>query len=112
MLTYAIPKEKLLHLIPECVTLDLFKDKWAFIAVAMVQTKNLRPKGFPTFIGNDFFLIGFRLFVRFTNSQGKHLRGLYILKSETDKVLMSFLEIYLLITIIQLLIYTIKERTT
>jgi hypothetical protein len=90
VLTFAIPKEKLFPLIPKCVTLDLFKDKWAFIAVAMVQTKNLRPKGFPTYIGNDFFLIGFRVFVRFTNSQGRHLRGLYIMKSETDKAKMSF----------------------
>jgi hypothetical protein len=90
VLTFSLPKEKLINLIPECVALDLFKDKWAFIAVAMVKTKDLRPKGFPTFIGNDFFLIGFRVFVRFTNSQGRHLRGLYILKSETDKAQMSF----------------------
>jgi hypothetical protein len=40
---------------------------------------------FPAFLGNDFFLIGYRVFVRFTNSAGKNLRGLYILKSETDK---------------------------
>jgi hypothetical protein len=62
----------------------------AFIAVAMVQTKKLRPKGFPKFLGNDFFLIGYRVFVRFTNNAGKNLRGLYILKSETDKKKMEF----------------------
>ncbi len=88
--TFAIPKEEIQHLIPECLELDTFNDKWAFIAVAMVQTKSLRPKGFPTFMGNDFFLIGYRVFVRFTNSAGKNLRGLYILKSETDKKKMEF----------------------
>src|SRR5436190_6041440 len=90
VLTFAVPKEQIQHLIPECLELDTFNDKWAFIAVAMVQTKGLRPKGFPEIIGNDFFLIGYRVFVRFTNSAGKSLRGLYILKSETDKKKMEF----------------------
>jgi hypothetical protein len=89
--TFAIPKEQVQHLIPECLELDTFDGKWAFIAVAMVQTKSLRPKGFPKMLGNDFFLIGYRLFVRFTNQAGKNLRGLYILKSETDKKKMEFL---------------------
>lgn len=89
--TFAIPKEQIQHLIPECLELDTFKDKWAFIAVAMVQTKALRPKVFPKFMGNNFFLIGYRVFVRFTNKEGKSLRGLYILKSETDKKKMEFL---------------------
>ena len=90
VLTYAVPKAELQHLIPECLQLDTFNDEWAFVAVALVQTKNLRPKGFPRFMGNDFFLAGFRIFVRYTNNKGKRLRGLYILKSETNKKKMSF----------------------
>ena len=90
VLTFAVPKEEVEHLIPEPLRLETFKDKWAFIAVAMVQTNNLRPKGFPRFLGNDFFLIGYRVFVRFTNKAGRNLRGLYILKSETDKTKMTF----------------------
>lgn len=89
--TFAIPKEEIQSLIPECLVLDTFQDKWAFIAVAMVQTKELRPKGLPKFMGNNFFLIGYRVFVRYTNKVGKSLRGLYILKSETDKRKMEFL---------------------
>ena len=88
--TFAIPKEQIQHLIPECLELDTFNNKWAFIAIAMVQTKGLRPKGFPKLLGNDFFLIGYRLFVRFNTQAGKSLRGLYILKSETDKSNMEF----------------------
>ncbi len=91
VLTFAVPKEQIENLIPECLTLDTFQDKWAFIAVAMVQTKDLRPKGFPKFMGNDFFLIGYRVFVRYTTNAGKNLRGLYILKSETDKKKMEFM---------------------
>ncbi len=91
VLTFAVPKEELQKLIPECLELDTFNDTWAFVAVAMVQTTGLRPKGFPTFMGNDFFLIGYRIFVRYTNAAGKRLRGLYIIKSETDKKKVEFL---------------------
>lgn len=91
VLTFAIPKEQLESLIPACLELDTYQDGWAFIAVAMVQTKELRPKGFPKILGHDFFLIGFRIFVRYTNAAGKRLRGLYILKSETDKQKMKLL---------------------
>ncbi len=91
VLTFAIPKDQLQNLIPECLALDTFEDKWAFVAIAMVQTKDLRPKGFPKFMGNDFYLIGYRVFVRYTTRAGKNLRGLLILKSETDKKKMEFL---------------------
>lgn len=91
VLTFAVPKEELEGRIPECLQLDTFNDKWAFIAIAMVQTKELRPKGFPKFLGNDFFLIGYRVFVRYTNKAGKRLRGLYILKSETNKKKMELM---------------------
>ena len=89
VLTFAAPKEQLQDLIPECLQLDTFNDKWAFIAIAMVQTEDLRPKGFPKIFGNDFFLIGYRVFVRYTNEAGKNLRGLYILRSETNKAKMK-----------------------
>src|ERR1700733_14098248 len=91
VVTFALPKEQLHKLVPPCLQLDTFNNKWAFVAVAMVQTKGLRPKGFPKIAGNDFFLIGYRIFVRYTNAAGKKLRGLYILKSETDKKKMGHL---------------------
>lgn len=91
VLTYAVPKDAIRQLIPECLELDLLQDQWAFIAAAFVQTQHLRPKGFPAFMGNDFFLIGFRIFVRYRNTANKNLRGLYILRSETDKRKMAVL---------------------
>jgi hypothetical protein len=90
VLTYAIPKEAVVPLLPECLTPDTFQDTWAFVAVALVKTKDLRPKGFPSYLGNDFILTGYRIFVRYTTSEGKRLRGLYILRSETNKSRMSF----------------------
>ena len=91
VLTFAVPKKELTNLIPPCLELDTFQDKWAFIALAMVQTRHLRPAGFPKFMGNNFFLIGYRIFVRYTSQKQKRLRGLYILKSETDKKKMEML---------------------
>ena len=88
--TFAVPKEQLQELIPECLQLDTFQGKYAFVAIAMVQTKGLRPKGFPEFFGNDFFLIGYRIFVKYKSNNGKIYRGLYIIKSETDKKEMAF----------------------
>jgi Uncharacterized conserved protein (COG2071) len=85
VLTFAVPQEEARHLIPECLDLDTFNDKWAFIAVAMVQTRHLRPKGFPKMLGSNFFLIGYRVFVRYTDTAGKSMRGLYILGSATNK---------------------------
>jgi len=91
VLTFAYPKEQIAHLLPPYLSLDIYNNKWAFIAIALVKTKDLRPKGFPRFLGNDFKLIGYRVFVRYTNHAGKRLRGLYILKSETDKKLMELM---------------------
>src|ERR1700744_1658663 len=90
VLTFAAPKEALERLIPPCLMLDTFEDRWGFIALAMVQTSGLRPKGFPRVFGSDFFLTGYRVFTRFTTEQGRRLRGLYILRSETDKKRMAF----------------------
>jgi len=91
VLTFAVPKEDLESFVPKRLSLDTFEDKYAFIAVAIVDTKGLRPKGFPRFIGNNFHLIGYRIFVRYTDLEGKILRGLYIIKSETDKKRMEIL---------------------
>ena len=91
VLTFAAAKRELENFIPECLALDLFENEYAFLAVAMVQTKHLRPKGLPRFAGSDFFLIGYRVFVRYTDNNGKNRRGLYILKSETDRRKMELL---------------------
>lgn len=91
VLTYAVPVAALRPLVPAVLSLDTLDDTWAFVAVAMVQTRQLRPKGVPAFLGQDFFLIGYRVFVRYTTAAGKRLRGLYILRSETDKRRMQWL---------------------
>lgn len=85
VLGFALPKQDLASRIPASLELDLFEDQWAFLAVAMVQTSALRPKGFPAFFGRDFFLIGYRIMVRYRSQSGRTLRGLYILGSGTNR---------------------------
>jgi len=84
-------RQSLVLRLPKPLTLDTFNDTHAFVAIAMVQTEKLRPQGFPAWAGNDFFLAGYRVFVRYTNRAGKRLRGLYILESQTDRSKMEFL---------------------
>jgi hypothetical protein len=91
VLSFAVPREELQRLIPPFLELDTFRDEWGFVAVAIVRTRHLRPVGFPKWMGNDFWLIGYRIFVRYRNRRGKRLRGLYILGSETDKHRMALL---------------------
>lgn len=91
VLTYAIPAQQLTALLPQCLELDTWDGKWGFVAVAVVTAHHLRPQGFPMFMGNDFVLVGYRIFVRYTDSRGKRLRGLYIVQSETNKHKMALL---------------------
>ncbi|MBX9689679.1 MAG: DUF2071 domain-containing protein [Candidatus Obscuribacterales bacterium] len=84
VLTYAFPKELLSPLIPAGLTLDCHGDL-AFMAAAFVQTRKMRPKGWPAAIGQDFFLAGRRIFTRFKTREGRTLRGLLILRSDADK---------------------------
>ncbi|GAB3325107.1 hypothetical protein GCM10027511_34010 [Hymenobacter humi] len=91
VLTFAAPLAEIQALLPAPLVADTFDGRWGFVAVALVQTRHLRPKGFPQWLGQDFYLIGYRAFVRYPSPTGKRLRGLYILRSETDKTRMSVL---------------------
>lgn len=87
VLAYALPREVLQPLLPPGLTVDSHGD-YGFVAIAMVQTEALRPSFLPKIFGQNFFLSGYRIFSRYTTRQGKNLRGLRILRSDTDKKLM------------------------
>lgn len=91
VLTFALPCEDVMTLLPPCLRADTLDERYAFLAVAMVQTRHLRPKGLPVWAGQDFFLIGYRIFVRYTDVRGRNLRGLYILGSQTNRRKMEWL---------------------
>jgi|SRR5450756_1684074 len=86
--SFAFPEAVLRPLVPKELAIDTHLG-FGFVTTAMVWTRNLRPAGFPTFLGQDFFLAGYRVFTRLRDGSGRRLRGLYILRSETDKQRMA-----------------------
>ena len=82
--SFAFPEAVLRPLVPEVLEIDTYAG-FGFVTAAMVWTQNLRPTGFPAFLGQDFFLAGYRVFTRLHDNSGRRLRGLNILRSETDK---------------------------
>ncbi len=87
--SFAFPVSVLQPMVSGGLELDTYEGL-GFITVAMVWTKGLRPAGFPAFLGQDFFLAGYRIFTRL-NDDGRRLRGLQILRSETDRRRMVWL---------------------
>jgi uncharacterized protein YqjF (DUF2071 family) len=82
--SFAFPREILRPMVPAGLEIDSY-DGLGFVTVALVWTRQLRPAGFPAFLGHDFFLAGYRIFTRLQDETGRRLRGLKILGSETDK---------------------------
>ena len=88
VLAYALPASALEPLLPPTLEPDRHGDL-GFAAAAFVQTERMRPSSFPRAVGLDFFLGGYRIFVRVADRPS--LRGLYILRSDTDRRLLTFL---------------------
>ena len=88
VLTYALPAEVLRPLLPPELALDTYKG-YGFVAIAMVQARALRPRALPARVGRDFFLAGYRVFARYRRPDGRTIRGLRILRSDTDSPLMT-----------------------
>ena len=82
--SFAFPEAILRLLVPEVLEIDTYQGL-GFLTVAMVWTKQLRPACLPTFLGQDFLLAGYRVFARLRDDSGRRLRGLKILRSETDR---------------------------
>jgi Uncharacterized conserved protein (COG2071) len=87
VLAYALPASALEPLLPPTLEPDRHGDL-GFAAAAFVQTERMRPSFFPGAQGLDFFLGGYRIFVRVAGRPS--LRGLYILRSDTDRRLLTF----------------------
>ncbi len=82
-LSFAFPADALAPLVPAGLEIDTYEGS-GFLTVAMVWTRNLRPAGFPAIFGHNFFLAGYRIFTRLRSADGRKLRGLRILRTETD----------------------------
>jgi len=89
VLTYALPAPILEPMLPPGLVLDTHQG-FGFVAIAMVWTESLRPVFCPALLGQDFFLSGYRIFARYRTTAGRTLRGLRILRSDTNRRLMMF----------------------
>jgi len=83
-LSFAFPEKVLRPLVPAGLEIDTYEGQ-GFVTAALVWTRHLRPAGFPQALGQNFFLAGYRIFTRLQDENGRRLRGLKILRSETDK---------------------------
>src|SRR5205814_8889982 len=86
-LTYALPADLLRPLLPPGLELDT-AGGLGFVAVALVQAEALRPAGGPAVLGQGFCLAGYRVFTTFRAPGGRRLRGLRILRSDTNRARM------------------------
>ncbi len=88
VLTYALPPELLTPLLPPGLALDTYTDRTGrehgFVAAALVDARGLRPSALPARLGRDRLLTGYRIFTRFPTPGGRGMRGLKILRSDTD----------------------------
>lgn len=81
--TVAFPRDVLYSLLPPGLELDTHRD-WGLAAVAVVESRRMRPDGLPPAFGRNFMLCGYRVFCRYRDPTGRRLRGLHILRSDTD----------------------------
>jgi hypothetical protein len=84
VLAYAFPAEVLTPLLGPGLRLDTYGDL-GFLAIALVETRALRPAFLPAALGLNFVLAGYRIFTRYQTPAGRTLRGLRILRSDTDR---------------------------
>jgi hypothetical protein len=87
VLAYALPAPALEPLLAPGLELDRVGEL-GILAVALVQTRDLRPAGWPRALGRDFFLAGYRVFARLRDRPS--IRGLRILRSDADSRLMTW----------------------
>jgi hypothetical protein len=84
VLAYAVPENALRPMLPPGLELDVYRG-FGFLAIAMVETHDLRPAFLPAVCGLNFFLAGYRIFTRYRTRGGRTLRGLRIIRSDTNR---------------------------
>lgn len=93
VLTYAVEPARLAPLLGDRLTLDTYTapdgTEHAFVAVALVALRHLRPSGVPAPLGFRSVMTGYRILARMRTPGGKTMRGLKILRSDTDRTLLA-----------------------
>lgn len=90
VLFFSIDKNNTISQIPAPLELDLYKDHGIF-AIAIVKTKKFRPAFLPSWIGMNFNLVGYRFLTTYKGDDLKTIRGLKIVKSQTNQKIMQWI---------------------
>lgn len=80
---FAVPESTAKALMLPGLEPDLYEGQ-GFVALTLVQAKKLRPSWLPSWLAQDFFLAGMRVFARGQLADGRSVRGLRVLGSATD----------------------------
>ena len=83
VMAYALPTRVLEPLLPPGLVLDTYRD-FGFVSLALVHTRELRPAFMPRKLGISYFLSAYRIYARYRTAAGETLRGLRILRSDTN----------------------------
>lgn len=87
LINFSVEKEEILPLLPEGLQARDFKGR-ALISMVNVKLRNMRPSFMPAALHFDYQHIGFRLLVDDSKYNDGTAKGIYFLRSFTDKQLM------------------------
>jgi hypothetical protein len=88
LFVYQTPEADARALIPAALEL-VTRDGCAFWNIVVCHLRGMRPRGFPAFVGVSYWHVAYRLYVRFHPASGPPIEGIYFLRSDCDKPLMS-----------------------
>jgi uncharacterized protein YqjF (DUF2071 family) len=88
LFTYQAPEEEARALLPRRLEL-VTRAGCAFWSVVLCHLSHMRPKPLPAFLGISYWHVAYRLYVRFHPASGPPVEGLYFLRSDCDRALMT-----------------------
>lgn len=89
LLSYAVEHAKVVHLVPAGLELLRVRDT-AFLNIVVCRVTCMRPALFPRWLGMTFWQVAYRLQIRATLAGGESIEGLFFLRSDVDRPLLSF----------------------
>lgn len=88
LFAYRTPAEAARQIVPPPLE-PVTRGDVAFWNVVVCQVRAMRPKGFPTVVGVSYWHVAYRLYVRLPLPSGEAVEGLYFVRSDCNRALMS-----------------------
>lgn len=88
LFTYQTPADAVRHLLPPPLELVAYRG-CAFWNIVVCEIHTMRPAPLPELVGVAYRHVAYRLYVRFTDRNGTTIEGLYFLRSDCNRSLMT-----------------------